>query len=197
MHSILIQLDNHPEERDLIGKIILAYGVMEVALLEATSAALDGNLTTAMRVLFRLKSESNRLEVADALIRPRFTKHRLGDAWHDAYLAFKFCKGVRNTYAHSQWVSDEHGVLRFGDLDKAAQGHGEKGKIDMRPLTKGVLVKQFAYFTHAEHLILWATDQYQKKTGLPRKLPDGQFVIAPKRIPQPKLDSRGEAHSRQ
>src|SRR4051812_1214624 len=120
MDSILLQLDRHPAERDLIGKIILSYGVLEVALMEAVKAALGGDVYTANRVLFRLKSESNRLEVADALVRPQFSKHELGPAWEEAYGAFKFCKGIRNTYAHSTWISDERGVLRFGDLEKAA-----------------------------------------------------------------------------
>jgi hypothetical protein len=196
MDSIHIMLDRHPEERDLIGRIVLAYGVLEVALLEAVKAALGGDGNTATRALYRLKSESNRLEVADALVRPKFSEKNLGRGWEEAYAAFKFCKGIRNTYAHSQWISDEQGVLRFGDLDKAAKTHGPKCQVIMRPITKGVLEKQYAYFMHADHLILWATDEYQKATGQERKLRDNQFVVKPKRIPLPKLDSRGEAHSR-
>lgn len=195
-HSILIELDKHPEERDLIGRIILAYGVLEVALLEAVSAVLGNDINMATRAIYRLKSESNRLEVADALVRPKMTAQKLGPAWEEAYGAMKWCKGVRNTYAHSQWVSDPAGILRFGDLDKAAKSSGEKCQINMRPLTAPILRKQFAYFTQADHLLLWALDQYQKAAGLPRKLPDDQHVTKPTRIPQPKLDSRGEAHFR-
>jgi hypothetical protein len=195
MDSILLQLDRHPVERDLIGKIILSYGVLEVALMEAVKSALGGDVYTANRVLFRLKSESNRLEVADALVRPQFSKEKLGPAWEEAYAAFKFCKGIRNTYAHSTWISDEHGVLRFGDLEKAANTKEGPAKINFRPLSREVLEKQFAYFTHADHLILWAIDQYQTTTGQERKLADGQFVTKPKRTPRPKLDSRGEARS--
>lgn len=195
MDSILIELDRHPVERDLIGKIILAYGVLEVALLEAVSAALGGDIYTATRTIYRLKSESNKLEVADALVRPKMTALKLGPAWEDAYGAMKWCKGLRNTYAHSQWVSDPQGVLRFGDLDKAAKTSGEKCQINMRPLTATVLQKQFEYFTQADHLLLWALDRYHIAAGLPRKLEDHQHVTKPKRIHQPKLDSRGEAHS--
>jgi hypothetical protein len=179
MDSVLIQLDNHPAERDLIGKIILAYGVLEVALMEAVTAALNGDTYTATRALFRLKSESNRLEVADALVRPRFAEQKLGPAWEETYGAFKFCKGIRNTYAHSTWISDERGVLRFGDLERAANTRAGKSNINFRPLTRPVLERQFAYFMHADHLILWATDQYQMATGQDRKLPEGQFVIKP------------------
>ena len=196
MHSILIQLDEHPEERDLIGKIILAYGVLEVALLENVSAAIGDDIYTATRALYRLRSESNRLEVADALVRPKMEAQKLGTFWQDAYSAVKVCKGIRNTYAHSTWVSDENGTLRFGDLDKSAKSHSGNCKIQMIPLTKKVLEEQFAYFTHADHLLLWALDQYHIAAGLPRKLPDNQHVTKPKRKPQPKLDSRGEADSR-
>ena len=194
MHSILTQLDRHPEERDLIGKIILAYGVLEVGLLECVRAALNDDIYTATRVLYRLKSESNRLEVADALVRHKMAEQKLGAAWEDAYGAYKLCKNIRNSYAHSMWVSDPDGALRFGDLEKAAKTPTGPSKINFRPLGKTVLKEQYAYFTHAHHLILWALDQYQTATGLPRKLPEGQFVIKPTRTPPPKLDSRGEAH---
>jgi hypothetical protein len=193
MHSILTELDKHPDERDLIGKIILAYGVLEVSLLESVRAALDDDVYTATRVLYRLKSESNRLEVADALVRYKMASKKLGPAWEDAYGAYKFCKNIRNAYAHSTWISDPDGTLRFGDLEKAAKTSGGKSQVQFKPLNKTVLKTQYAYFTHANHLILWALDQYQKAAGLPRKLPDHQYVTKPKRIPQPKLDSRGEA----
>ena len=196
MHSILIQLDQHPEERDLIGKIILAYGVLEVCLLECVRAALNDDIYTATRVLYRLKSESNRLEVADALVRHKMVEQNIGAAWEDAYGAYKLCKNIRNSYAHSTWISDPDGTLRFGDLEKAGKTATGKSQINFRPLTRTILESQFGYFTHANHLMLWALDQYQKAAGLPRKLPDDQHVIKPKRLPLPKLDSRGEAQAR-
>jgi len=197
MHSILFELDKHPEERDLIGRIILGYGVLEVSLLHCVKAALNSDMYTANRVLYRLKSESNRLEVADALVRHKMAAHKLESAWSDAYGAYKLCKNIRNTYAHSTWMSAPDGTLRFGDMEKAAKTPSGKSEIQFRPLTKRLLEKQFAYFSHSNHLILWAVDQYQKAAGLPRRLPDGQYVIKPKRTPPPKLDSRGEARSRQ
>jgi len=195
MESILIELDKHPEERDLIGKIILAYGVLEVALLESVRAALNDDIYTATRVIYRLKSESNRLEVADALVRPKMTEKKLKLAWEEAYRAMKVCKGIRNTYAHSQWLSDK-GTLRFGDLDKAAKSPEGKCEINMRPITKPVLEQQYAYFTQTDHLLLWALDQYQIAARLPRKLPDHQHVTKPKKTPPPKLDSRGAVRIR-
>ena len=78
MQSILIELDKHPTERDLIGKIVLAYGVLEVALLDNVRAALGGDINTATRAIYRLKSEGNRLEVADALVREAALYDRQG-----------------------------------------------------------------------------------------------------------------------
>lgn len=171
--------------------------MLEVALLEAVKAAMHGDTYTATRILFRLKSESNRLEVADAIIRPQFTSQKLGGAWQEAYAAFKCCKNIRNTYAHSTWISDPQGVLRFGDLEKAANTKEGASTIRFRPLTRQVLEEQFAYFTHADHLILWATDQFQIATKQERKLSEEQFVTKPQRISPPRLDSREAAHSPQ
>ncbi|QNM83549.1 hypothetical protein H8M03_04255 [Sphingomonas sabuli] len=193
MFSILVQLDQHPEERDLIGKIILAYGVLEVALLECVRAALDDDIYTATRVMYRLKSESNRLEVADALVRHKMTSYKIGPAWEEAYAAYKFCKNVRNSYAHSTWVSDPDGTLRFGDLEKSAKSAVGKSNINFRPLTKPVLEAQYAYFTQAHHLMLYALDQFQTAAKHPRKLAQDQYILKPPRVPRPKLDSRGEA----
>lgn len=195
MAGVLYELDKHPAERDLIGRIILLYGVLEVGLLQLVSAVLGGKIYTAQRILYRLRSESNRLEVADALIRSTLAEHHLSQAWEDAYSAMKFCKGIRNTYAHSQWLSD-NGFLRFGDMDKTAKTRDGKSQIDFHPLIAATLEKQLAYFTHTYHLLLWSLDQYQIAAGLPRKLPDGQHVLKPKKTPRPKPDSRGEAHSR-
>lgn len=65
-NSLLIQFDKHPRKREMIGKLILAYGELEITIMDLVAATMGGDTKTAVRALYRLRSESNRLEVADA-----------------------------------------------------------------------------------------------------------------------------------
>lgn len=189
VESLLIQFDYHSEERRLIGKIILAYGELEIAVMQLLTTTLRGDTNTAVRTLYRLRSESNRLEVADALVSPQLAQHKLAGAWDEAYAAMKCCKSIRNNYAHGQWLSDR-GQLRFGDLDKAALTKGPNCAITMRPLSLAILKKQWAYFQYAHHQLAWIDYRYATLTAQPRVFPGK--VPKPKKVPPPKLDSRGE-----
>lgn len=189
--SLLIQFDHHAAERDLIGNMILAYGELEIGVMHLLQATLNGDSKTALRALYRLRSESNRLEVADALVRPRLDEQKLDGAWQEAYAALKCCKEIRNQYAHGQFLNDR-GQLRFGDLDKAAQNKGPDSKIIMRPISLAVLKKQMAYFEYAEHQIMWIGDRYRIATNQPRLIQ--RKVPKPKKVQPPTLDSRGPEH---
>jgi hypothetical protein len=169
--------------------MILAYGELEIGVMDLVAATMGGDTKTAVRALYRLRSESNRLEVADALVTPKLAEHKLDGAWNEAYAAMKDCKTIRNNYAHGQWVNDK-GQLRFGDLDKAALTKGPKCEIKLRPITMGVLKEQMAYFEYAEHQIMWIGDQYRLATDQQRRVV--KKVPKPKKVPPPRHDSRGE-----
>ena len=195
--SVLIQLDNHPSERELIGKIILAYGEIEFMIMDLVCAALKEDIRTALRTLFRLRSENNRLQVADAIARPWFVAQKLEGHYAEAITAARHCMAFRNQYAHCTWVSDPDGQLRFGNLEDAAKQTGTKSTIAMRPLTLDLLKRQYGYFSFAEHQLLWVTDEYRLKTKQKRKLEPNQRIPKPKRVSPPNLDSRGEARTHQ
>lgn len=188
--SLLIQFERHPAELAVVGKIVLAYGELELAFMDTVRAVLNEDLARSARIIYRLKSESNRLEIADALLAPALGAYAFGGMWNEAYCALKFCKNVRNQYAHAQWVNDD-GQLRFGDLEEAAQSKGDKFKIRLRPISLAALKKQLAYFEYAHHLIMWLGDQVRLVNGQPRMI--DVKVPKPKKVIQPKPDSLGEA----
>ena len=191
--SLLLNFKHHPEERKAIADLILAYGDLESSLLNLLQAALNGDTYTAVRAMYRVRSESNRLEIVDALVTPRLAEQKLDGAWGEAYAAMKCCMGIRNRYAHSQWLHDD-GELRFGNLDEAANKKGPKCKIVMLPLSAGVLTEQRRYFEYAHHQINWIGDRYRLATD--QKRLTKARIPKPKRISPPRLDSRGEARPR-
>ena len=200
-HSLLIQFENHPAERDIIGKLILAYGELEFLLLDLVRATLETSneedepsaIVTAVRILYRLRSEANRLQVADAIARPKMTTLELLDPYLEAYSAIFTCKNIRNRYAHAQFLS-AHGHLRFGDLDAVAKTTEPDVQINFRLLTLEQLKKEFEYFVYAEHALMYAANQLRLKTG--QELPQGAVIRKPQRIPAPKLGNRPMARAR-
>ena len=192
--TLLIQFDDHQEELALIGKMILAYGELEFAVMDIVRATMGGDTEKAVKVIYRLRSESNRLEVADALITPDMRGKSYGGYWHEVYCALKRCKTIRNQYAHGQFISDG-GILRFGDLDEAATSKADKFQIRMRPIHLKTLKEQWLYFEYAHHIALWLSDQIRLEMKLPRVME--AKVPKPQKVSSPKLDSRGEEHPRQ
>lgn len=186
--SLLIQFIQHPTERDMIGKIILAYGELEVMLTDLLRAALDGDTMAAIKVLYRLRSESNRIDIADAIVRPKVAKHGLEGQYDEALNALNHCKKIRNHYTHSQWIT-ENGVLRFGSLDDAARAQGQS-KIRFRAISPCTLRRQYDYFGYTQHILSYVADQYRLKTAQPRMIE--QKIPKPKRVPPVSLDSREE-----
>lgn len=186
-HALLVQLNKHPREWDLIGKLILSYGELEFMLLDLLRAALGDDLMTAVRTLYRLRSEANRLSIADALVRHRMTEHDMLQEYLDAHSAMFASKNIRNRYAHGQFISDR-GYLWVGDLDEAAKATGTQAQIKFKSLPLPHLEWEFDYFAYTEHALMYATNQLRIKTE--QSLPESLVVPKPRKRPAPKLGSR-------
>lgn len=192
VNSLLIQFENHHSELAIIGKLVLAYGDLEFAVMDLVRATMGGNTEKAVKSLYRLRSESNRLELADALIAGDLKQKSFGGYWNEAYAALKVCKTIRNQFAHSQFVSN--GVLRFGDLDEAAASKGDSFKIRLRPIHLDTLQSHLAYFEYAHHILMWLADQVRLESGQARLI--AEKVPKPKKVTRPNLDSREQVQTR-
>lgn len=193
MSTLLIHLDQFPKERDLIARMILAYGELEFAMMDILAAVLD-DPAMAVRTLFQLRSEANRLAVFEAIASPWFAKADLGEDFSEAVNAATHCKSYRNQYAHCHWIAN-NGLLWFCNLEETAKTKGPKCEVKNRPITLAVIEKQMAYFEYADALLLFLDHEYRLKAGRPMRA-EGS-IPKPKRISPPKKDSRGEAHSHQ
>jgi len=189
-NTLLVQFENHQAELAIIGKLIMAYGELEFATMDLVRATMGGSTEKAVKALYRLRSESNRLELADALLTPDLRDKSYGGYWNEAYSALKHCKNIRNQYAHGHFVADD-GLLRFGDLDEASSSKNSLFKIRLRPVHLETLEAQLDFFHYSNHLLYWLADQVRLETGQPRLI--APEVPKPKKVVPPKLDSRGEA----
>jgi len=185
MSGLLVEFEKFPDERELIGSLLIAYGEIEFALLACIDSVLWQNLETTTRVLFRVQGEGARINVADAILRPEYQKVNLEGIWGNALGAIRLCKTIRNQYAHCHWVLIDE-ALHFLSFDEAAQQ--VEGNIDVRyrQVDVSLLQDQMAYFEYGIATIYFLVFEYEKRVG--RR--SSHDVELPKSMAAPPLYSR-------
>ena len=187
--SLLIQFDGARKERDLIGRILLGYGEIEFTLLTVLGGVLNNNLT-ALRTMYQLRSEVNRLAVVEALATPHYQAAGLGGQFKEGLDAANHCKTIRNQYAHATWKRSPKGVLTFANLELPAKTKTPQATVVAHPITEALLQKQWAYFEYTDHMLAWLNQQLVTKLGTGTAV---KVISKPQRLSPPKLHSHGEA----
>jgi hypothetical protein len=150
-------------EAELITIMLAGYNELEFDLGTLLGYAL-GDINKGMRVFYRLRSEAQRLSVADALIRPQCEAANLSEPYEATYSAVFWCKNVRNQYAHSQWTGMDGG-LRFSDLEEHARTKVGELNVKLKGVDVPLLQKQVEYFHYAADWLMYLRDEYSVRTG--------------------------------
>ena len=183
MTKLLFEFDRFPAEREAIGKMLIAYGEIEFALLTCMGAVLsDQTLDTCTRILFRVHGEGARIEVADAIIRPAFSKVGLSGKWSNAYGAAKKCKNIRNQYAHCHWLP-LGSIMTFMDLDQDSRQPDGEIKLSLKTFNTVLIAAQQRYFEYCLDLLWFLEPEYRKQAGLP--LGDDMHTVEPRPMDAP------------
>lgn len=98
-----------PKEAAVVGRLLAGYGELEFCLGLCLGEAV-GDLSTAIKVLFRSRGEEARIKTADALVRPVYQKIGLVTPWDTARRAMNWCRLTRNLYAHCHWLDRDDGL---------------------------------------------------------------------------------------
>jgi hypothetical protein len=93
-----------PDEALIIAHILGGYGELEL-LLALCLANVLGDNRKALRVLFRTRGETQRINTADALIASDYERAGLKAEYADALGAIRQSLKMRNSLAHSHWVA--------------------------------------------------------------------------------------------
>lgn len=181
---LVYEFENFKQEHDLIGQMLIAYGELEFDLANVMHYAIPDGKNTAARIIFRVNGEAARLDVADAILRPFFEKLNLVGQWSNALGALRFCKNIRNQYAHCNWhVRQGTGELCFINLERDADSSDDTLNVQLYPTDLRLLQKQHQYF-HYTLVWLWHLHcECRRKRG-DKDVPSS---AAPKSIPQPPL----------
>jgi hypothetical protein len=186
MANILIEFGEFPQHREILGALLISYGEIEWALATCLQRVSDISASDATRILFRVRGESARIEVCDAIVRPAYTKIGLGGQWGNAIGATRHCKNIRNQYAHCHWRKFDDGVLRFLNLDAEAAAAEGPLIVSAVPLKLDLLQRQRSYFIYALDWLYYLEAEYGLRAGKSTS----HDQVAPKSIPQPPLYDR-------
>lgn len=172
-----------PLEAALIGRLLAGYGELELLLGFAAGASM-GNEILGAKTIFRVRSEANRIQIADSLAREPYEKAKLGAEYADMLGAMRHCLKIRNQFTHCHWADHQEGGLFFTNLENAA--FAIKGfEYDWLHVDLALLESHESYFIYATQCLWHLPAVLYVGSG---KLSSHTFPMPPKR-PQPSLNN--------
>jgi len=174
-----------PDEAAIIGRLSAGYTTLEVGLMNCVQVVRD-DFDAILKAMFRVRGETNRIDIADALGRHFYVDGRLGTEFGMAIGAVKHCMKIRNQYAHCVWYDDHSGNLAFVNVEEIAKDNARL--VDLQSLTTlhvdvPILQAQEEYFVYADELLAWTNYEGRLRDGKIRTNP----LTKPNQIQPPPL----------
>jgi hypothetical protein len=179
--TLMPAFHRYPHEAAIIGRLTAGYGELEYTMAECLGATLGDN-ESAFRAVFRLRTESGRLETVDALIRPILTATNLGAQYTQTIGAIRQCLKIRNELAHCHWTDDPRTGLYALNLQTSAD-RTEKFTQSWFPVSFSLLERQEMYFIYTMECFFYLTSEYSTRA---RGAAPHSFAMPPTRL-QPNL----------
>jgi hypothetical protein len=175
-----------PDEAAIIGRLLAGYAELEIDLLHCVSQVRE-DFDATLKAMFRIRSETSRINIADALGRQLY--HRLGlrSDFEIAVSAMRYCLKIRNQYAHCNWYDDRSGRLAFVNVEEIAKENQFISGFDSltrRYVDVPTLQEQERYFAYTD-LISYANYEGRFLTG--KLKPLVRVYGKPAQIRQPPL----------
>src|ERR1700687_456425 len=165
-----------PVEGATIGRLVVGYGELEFFYAVCAGYAIS-NTDAGLRVSFRLRSETNKIQVGLALMEEPYAAAKLTNELGHATKAMRFCRKVRNQYTHAQWAHS-YRSLWFADLEVSAKA--ESGfPITWTLIRLKLLEQQESYFNYVYKYLDWLRHEYRFKSGKTYSNPFPKPAIQP------------------
>lgn len=159
--------NDFPAEANAIGMILSSYTSLEVDLMN-TVKSVRSDLDTVLKVLYRSRGESNRIEIADALGFQAYKEMNLGDEFKDAIIAIKHCVKIRNQYAHCIWWNDYSGYLAFSNIETLAKSNQkitDLKNMNICHVRLNILQDQLSYYEYVSDFLMWILNEGLRTQG--------------------------------
>jgi hypothetical protein len=95
-----------PVEVGIIGRIVIGYGELEIALMNRVHMARGTDIDTVLKAMFRTRGEMPRINIAHALGRQTFVDQGIDAEFAKTISDMNYCRIIRNQYAHCIWHDD-------------------------------------------------------------------------------------------
>lgn len=183
--TITPAFSSFPNEGRIIGNLLAGYTDLEIGLMNCVQVVRN-DFDAVLKTMFRVRGETNRINIADALGRSYYAQHKLESEFGSAISVMRHCLRIRNQYAHCAWWDDNSGQLAFANLEEIAKL--DIVQTDLKHMTTfhvnvRLLESQEEYFTHADDLLSYVNFEGRFRVG---KMTTQPFSV-PKRIAQPPL----------
>jgi hypothetical protein len=187
--SVMAAFRAHPKEAEVIGRLLAGYGELEF-LMALCVAECVGSLSTASRLLFRSRSEEQRISIADAILVPYCDRLKILNEWDKIRRGLSWCKQTRNQFSHCHWLDDGPGGLFFTNIEKAAKTKIGEAKLVFFHVDVDLLNLHEAYFRWTGESLIYLKSEIAKLLGRPI----GDSISPLKVIPQPVRHNPPENH---
>ena len=165
--TIQAAFHKYSTEAAIIGRLLGGYTVLEVALLNAVQV-IRNDFDTTLKVMFRTRGETQRLDVADAMGRHFYKNQKLETEFSMAIGAAQYCLKIRNQYSHCIWWDDLSGKLAFANMEEIAKHNeyvADLGDLTTLYVDVPLLEQQEHYFAHANDLLNWVNFEGRQRAG--------------------------------
>jgi len=185
--------ENYRKTGETIGRLVVSYGELEFGIASLVGTILD-DLDMAVKVLFRTRGESQRIQVADALARQKITPGKFRTRFEQTLGNVQHCLKIRNQYAHCNWIDRAERGLVFVNLEDVAtkNAHINEAKFPERPIDETTIADQERFFVYVDDCLTTLRADWLKERGEPYMPFD-----YPAQVPRPPLyKGQGAADSR-
>lgn len=157
---------HHPEVAASIGRILAGYPEIEHSMVECLDAVRD-DYDAVFKCLFRVRGETQRVEIADALGRHLYHEIDLGTEFEMTFGAIRHLLKIRNQYAHAHWLANETGMsmVDMEELAKSTVYADGEGRVSLHRVTPEIVERQEQYGNYVNSQIDWLTHEARIKKG--------------------------------
>lgn len=184
--AILPAFLNYPAEAAIIGRLLAGYADLEIGMLHCVSVVRE-DFDTSLKVMFRDRGETRRINIADALGRAFYRALGLETEFSMAIGAVRYCLQGRNLYAHCTWYDDHSGKLAFVNLEELAKEKmhvPDLKSLDIRHIDIPTLEGVERFFVYADAFLAWVNYEGRHRAGKMKVQP----LPKPAAIKEPPLE---------
>jgi hypothetical protein len=186
MPFILPVFEKFPTEGQSIGRLLVGYDVLEIALCRCVADAVS-NLDMVVKKMFRDRSQVGRIRKAISIGRKSYEEFGIVELFDEVICEMRHCLDIRNQFAHCEFYEDPDnaGTLLFANVEELAKQHKkieELISVPAKRITKTLLEEQESFFVYVWERFSFLRCEGRVKAG---SLSENPYAV--KIMEEPKL----------